>query len=224
MTTQEEKASPSLSQNLRTTQTPQGAGEKGSRFNISPEDHGRANVYRLLAGLLSAPPTQERLSALQQLQGDDSPFGQALQSLVDVAATCGVEAVEEEYHALFIGVARGELVPYGSYYLTGFLNEKPLANLRAAMRDLGIVKSPDNKDPEDHIGSVCDMMAGLILGEFSEPTNLARQKAFFNEHIGSWAPHLFKDLEGAKSAILYAPLGTMGRLFMDIEETAFGMS
>ena len=91
------------------------------------------------------------------------------------------------------------------------------------MAALGIRKNPDESDPEDHIASILDMSAGLILGDYGKPLALADQREFFKEHLGSWAPHFFRDLEGAKKSVLYAPLGTMGRLFMEIEETALEM-
>ncbi|MGE0613108.1 MAG: molecular chaperone, partial [Hyphomicrobiales bacterium] len=136
----------------------------------------------------------------------------------------GLDQVRREYHDLFIGEGRGELLPYGSYYLTGFLNEKPLARLRNDMAALGIARDPSVREPEDHIAALLDMMAGLITGEFGDPASVAEQKRFFETHLSSWVDHFFADLEGAKSSVLYAALGTVGRRFIEIEETAFSMS
>ncbi|MGB0756514.1 MAG: TorD/DmsD family molecular chaperone, partial [Candidatus Puniceispirillaceae bacterium] len=122
------------------------------------------------------------------------------------------------------GVGRGELLPYCSYYLTGFLNEKPLANLRKDMAQIGMARADDVKDPEDHIASLCDMMAGLITGAFGRPFSVSEQANFFNKHLAPWAGLFFSDLEAAKTAVFYAPVGTMGRIFMDIESQAFSMS
>jgi len=191
---------------------------------LATEDLLRARMYRFLARLLSAPPDEAMLKSLSEMDGDDTGLGKAMLSFANIASKINQEQAEEEYHDLFIGVARGELLPYGSYYLTGFLHEKPLSKLRNDMAQLGIASDASHKEPEDHIASLMDMMAGLITGEFGEPAPLAGQKAFFEAHIASWASHFFADLEGAKSSVLYAAIGTIGRSFMEIEATAFSMS
>ena len=157
------------------------------------------------------------------MTGDDSDLGQGIQALARLAATLSPEAVEKEYNALFIGLGRGELLPYGSYYLTGFLNEKPLARLREHLAKLGIERSGDVKEPEDHIATLCEIMSGLIVGNFGEPLSIEDQHAFFNTHIATWAEHFFSDLEGADGSVFYAPVGKIGRAFMRIEIEAFRM-
>jgi TorA maturation chaperone TorD len=112
-------------------------------------------------------------------------------------------------------------LPYASYYLTGFLHEKPLADLRAKMRSLGIKRKQGVSEPEDHLGALCEMMAGMIAGAFGQPMPLQTQKEFFNAHIAPWASHCFSDLEAAESAVLYAPVGSLGRLLMGIEQESF---
>jgi TorA maturation chaperone TorD len=104
------------------------------------------------------------------------------------------------------------------------LNEKPLARLRQEMARLGIERADGVAEPEDHIGSVCEIMAGLIRGDFGSPMPVAEQAAFFERHIGSWAGQFFKDLETAKSATFYRPVGALGRVFLEIETTAFEMA
>jgi TorA maturation chaperone TorD len=174
--------------------------------------------------LLSAPADGALLKSVSEMEGDETGLGKAMLSFAKMAQKVDLTQAEEEYHELFIGVARGELLPYGSYYLTGFLHEKPLSKLRNDMARLGIARDADRKEPEDHIASLMDMMAGLITGEFGDPAPLAEQKTFFEAHISSWASHFFADLEGAKSSVLYAALGSIGRSFMEIEATAFSMS
>jgi TorA maturation chaperone TorD len=191
---------------------------------LAQEDALRAQMYRFLARLLAAPPDKALLETISKMDGDQSDLGKAMLSLGRVASKTGADKAEREYHDLFIGLARGELLPYGSYYLTGFLHEKPLAKLRSDMAQLGIERSADVKEPEDHIAALMDMMAGLITGEFGKPAPLAEQKRFFEAHISPWASHFFADLEGAKSSVLYAALGSIGRSFMEIEATAFSMS
>jgi TorA maturation chaperone TorD len=184
----------------------------------------RAQCYALLARFLASPPTAETLALARGLRGDGSDLGRALDALAAVAAKTTPNAAEIEYHDLFIGVAQGELQPYASYYLTGFLHEKPLADLRGEMAVLGIVRRVGVHEPEDHIAALCEMMAGLISGAFDARADLDAQRKFFERHIAPWAPRFFADLESAKAAVLYMPIGTIGRLFMRIENEAFAMT
>ena len=190
---------------------------------IAPEERLRAHQYQLLARWLAAPPEKELLDLAAGFAGDDTEFGLALGELGGRARQATPEGASREYHELFIGIGRGELVPYASYYLTGFLNEKPLSKLRSDMARLGIARAETVKEPEDHIAALCEMMAGLITGAFGAPLELAAQRNFFDRHLASWAPVFFDDLEKAESARLYAPVGTIGRVFMGIEKTAFLM-
>ena len=190
---------------------------------VLPEERLRAHQYHLLARFLAAPPDAGLLALASSFTGDDTELGQALGTLARVAARFTPEAAAEEYHDLFIGVPRGELLPYASYYLTGFLYERPLAKLRVDMARLGIARADEVKEPEDHIAALCDMMAGLITGAFGPPLDLQAQRAFFDAHLAPWAERFFQDLEGARAATLYAPIGTLGRVFMGIEQAAFRM-
>lgn len=192
--------------------------------DIAEEDRLRAQLYRLLAQLLADIPDRRRLEQISRLTGDDSDLGQALSALGAAARAAVPSTVDDEYHDLFIGVGRGELMPYGSYYLTGFVYDKPLARLREDMRRLGIARAENVKEPEDHIAALCEMMAGLIEGAFGDPAELAAQRAFFDTHLGPWAARFFADLEAAKSSNFYMPVGRVGRIFMEIEATAFEMA
>lgn len=204
--------------------------EEASReaaITLAPEDELRAQLYQFLARFLAAPPSEEELEVAAKMDGDEAEeteLGKAFHAFSRLAARTDAEKVSQEYQDLFIGVGRGELLPFGSYYLTGFLHEKPLAKLRNDMARLGIERAEDVKEPEDHIAALMDIMAGLITGEFGDPLPLSEQKQFFETHIASWAKHFFADLEGAKTSVLYAALGTIGRHFMEIEETAFSMA
>ena len=115
-------------------------------------------------------------------------------------------------------------MPYASFYLTGFLNEKPLAALRQDMVARGLERAANVFEPEDNIASLMEMMAGLIRGRFGAPASLADQKTFFGRHVGPWAGHFFADLEAARSSVLYASVGAVGRVFMEIEAEGFRMS
>ncbi|MFQ5765527.1 MAG: molecular chaperone [Rhodospirillales bacterium] len=168
--------------------------------------------------------TDETLETLRALDGntDESEFGRALASLGAMAVRTPRGAAEDEYSALFVGVgAGGELLPYASHYLTGFLYEKPLADLRGDLNDLGIGASGASKEPEDHVAFLCEVMHGLITGAFGEPADMATQKNFFEKQIAPWVGLFFEDLEGAKSAALYMSVGTIGKLFLVIEAKAF---
>ena len=193
-------------------------------ISIPEEDLLRADLYDFLGALLSAPASKDLLGKTAALSGDSSELGDAIQTLAKVAKSTNIASAEREFNALFIGLARGELLPYGSYYLTGFLHEKPLAALRRDMVGLGLERAPNVFEPEDNIASLCEAMAALIRGRFGDPLPIAKQKDFFNKHLAPWAGHFFKDLEGAKNSVLYAPVGTIGRLFMDIEKEAFRMT
>ncbi len=194
------------------------------RVEIAEEDRLRADLYGFLSALLAAPPDRMLLDKTAALQGDESELGRAIGTLAKLAKATTPSSTEREFTKLFIGLGRGELLPYASYYLTGFLNEKPLASLRKDMSALRISRAPNVYEPEDNIASLMEMMAGLITGQFGAPTALARQKEFFNRHIAPWAGHFFADLEGAKGSVFYTPVGTVGRLFVDIEREAFRMS
>lgn len=190
---------------------------------IDETDQSRVNVYRLLARLLREPPDSSLLSILAQMTGDESELGHAIGELAQAAAETSLADSRDEYNVLFIGLGRGVLTPFGSYYLTGFMHEKPLARLRDDMRPLGIARSDDVKDPEDHAAALMEMMAGLIDGSFGAAQPVSAQKAFFDRHVGSWVTHFFKDLEACSSARFFKPVGRIGRLFMTIEQGAFEM-
>jgi len=201
---------------------PQGGGA-ANVATLSPEDESRAAIYALLAKLLSNLPTDDQLTEIGKLEGSDTAFGQAITALAGAARNTTAAAAEDAYHEIFIGLTRGKLLPYGSYYLTGFLHEKPLARLRNTMAALGIEGNPDVKDPEDHIASVLDMMGGLIRGDFPASGSLENQRVFFKEHVQSWAPYFFRDLEKIEEHELYAAIGTLGRVFLELEAAALEM-
>ena len=194
-----------------------------SQAVVSEEDELRAQLYEFLATLLRVEPTDAVVKQVAGLSGDDTPIGQASSTLAHLAQKMDGTSVRNEYVDLFIGVGRGELLPYCSYYLTGFLNEKPLAKLRQDMAAIGIARADGVKEPEDHIASLCDMMAGLIRGQFSRSFTLAEQASFFKKHLAPWAGLFFNDLESAKNAVFYAPVGSIGKVFMDIESKSFDM-
>jgi TorA maturation chaperone TorD len=184
-------------------------------------DLGRARCFALLGALLARPPAAHLLGQVATVTGDDTPVGEALGALAEAAAEADEDRVEREFHHLFVGVGRGEMLPYGSYYQTGFLHERPLARLRGEMQDLGIVRADGVVEPEDHIAQLCEMMAGLATGAF--PSDPERQRRFFERHVASWAPRFFSDLETAKAARFYRAVGRFGRVVMDVERDAYAL-
>ncbi len=191
---------------------------------ISAEDRLRADLYNYLGVMLARPADQMLLDQTAALSGDDSELGTAINGLARVARAVSPKKVVTEFNALFIGLGRGELLPYASYYLTGFLNEKPLAALRSDMSALRISRAPNVFEPEDNIASLMEMMGGMIVGRFGNPAPDTTQRAFFNKHVAPWARHFFTDLQKANNSVLYAGLGAVGSAFMDIEREGFRMT
>ncbi|AZV77102.1 molecular chaperone TorD [Parasedimentitalea marina] len=195
-----------------------------AQVTVTQEDRLRADLYNFLGLLLSTPPDQMLLEQTAGLTGDEGELGTAINALAKLAHLSKPAAVESEFNKLFIGLGRGELLPYASYYLTGFLNEKPLAALRRDMAVRGMTRAENVYEPEDNIASLMEMMGALIVGRFGEPASLTDQKTFFNKHIGSWGGHFFSDLEAAQNSVLYAAVGAVGRVFMEIEAEGNRMS
>jgi TorA maturation chaperone TorD len=181
----------------------------------------RAREYNLLATLLAAAPDRELLERLGRLTGDSSPVGAAHGALAAAAAEADPAVVNREYFKLFVGVGRGELLPYASYYLTGFLNERPLAAVRRDLGVLGLARGDGRHDPEDHAAFLCEVMAELATGDAGAPG--LDQEAFFARHLRPWAGRFFADLEGAEAARFYRAVGALGATFMAVEAEAFAL-
>ncbi len=187
------------------------------------DDFLRARFYGLLAALLVAPPPEELLRRLAAMSTDSTALGTVLGQLAQAAAATDADRAADEFAALFVGVTGGEIIPYGSWYLTGFLHEKPLAELRDDMARLGIERSPGVSESEDHAASLCEMMQGLISGVFGPPLDLSEQKIFFQTHLERWMPRFLADLDKAPSARFYRAVAETGRVFLEIEAQAFAM-
>ncbi|MBR0823959.1 molecular chaperone TorD family protein [Bradyrhizobium manausense] len=186
---------------------------------LDPIDAARAQEYALLATLLSAPPSKRLLEQLAALTGDATPLGRAHADLARAASDTVAAKIEREYFDLFVGLGRGELLPYASYYLTGFLNERPLSRLRADLTALGIERVANSSEPEDNAAILCEVMAGLAGGSFEASPEA--QRAFFEKHVSSWMGRLFADMESAENARFYRAVGALGRALLEIETEAF---
>jgi TorA maturation chaperone TorD len=197
------------------------AGGAGPLGDIDEIDAARAQEYALLATLLIRAPDQHLLDRLAALRGDASPLGLAHVALAEAADRTNADLAEREFFNLFIGLGRGELLPYGSYYLTGFLHERPLARLRADLARLQIERSAGQAEPEDHAGLLCEMMAGVVSRRLS--THPEADRELFEKHLAPWIGRFFADLEQAEAADFYRRIGTLGRVFMEIETQAFAL-
>jgi len=184
-------------------------------------DAARAQEYALLSVLLARAPDAALLARITELRGDASPLGLAHAALAEAASRASVERVEREYFDLFIGLGRGELLPYGSYYLSGFLHERPLARLRADLLKLGIERAAGQAEPEDHAAILCEIMARVVGRRFEAPDGADRE--LFEQHMRPWIGRFFADLERAEAADFYRRIGTLGRVFIEIESDAFAL-
>jgi TorA maturation chaperone TorD/DNA-binding transcriptional regulator YdaS (Cro superfamily) len=195
--------------------------ESRSAPGVDDVDAARGREYALLATLLGRAPDADFLSRVAQLRGDPSPLGLAHAALGEAAARVDAERVGREYFELFVGLGRGELLPYGSYYMSGFLYERPLARLRGDLKRFGIEQAPSESEPEDHAAILCEVMAALAGGEIEAPPEAERE--IFQKHIAPWMGQFFSDLENSRTAKFYARVGLLGRTLMEIETEAFAL-
>ena len=187
-------------------------------------DQLRANTYRFLAALLAAPPSDELLHLLEHGQDHemdgpehkDAPLAEAWQMLRLAAREADAAQLDDEYHALFIGLGRGELVPYASWYLTGFLMDRPLAYLRQDLQYLGIERQQDVSEPEDHVAALCEAMVEIIDAGEDIPSHW--QRKFYSDHMAPWMGMFYRDLQQAKCACFYTAVGRLGEAFMNLED------
>ena len=184
----------------------------------------RASVYELLARLLAREPdaaTVQSLRDIGEIDAGEGPLAMGWQLMKQAAGKAELSAIHEEYFALLVGVGRGELVPFGSWYITGFLMEKPVAVLRADLNNLGIERQGGVAESEDHIAALCDAMALIIRN--SDEIPLGTQQAFFNDHLAPWVHRFFSDMQNARSAHFYRAVGFFGESFFDFEQQLLKM-
>ena len=194
-------------------------------MEVNADQAVRINTYRLLATLLAATPSQDVLSLLQQIDAPtnngDSGMAASWQSLRLAGERTTVEDLSDEYFDLFIGLGRGELVPYGSWYMTGFLLDRPLRVLRQDLAALGFERQEDVREPEDHAAALCETMSLII--DSSDEIPFETQRKFFNDHMGTWIERFFIDLQEAKAARFYRAVGQFGQQFIEIENQYLAM-
>lgn len=191
------------------------------------EETARAEVYGLLAALLYAPPSSAFLAQLRVAVTEAPAAGGYLEepwrALVAVARDTSDDAVADEFQALFGGVGKPEVYVYGSHYLSGFLNEKPLAQLREQLAALGLSRDDTMPETEDHIAFLCEVMRFLIAGEDVAVANLTQQQAFFAAHLQPWVAALCDALDNHPRAGFYRAVGGFLRAFVSVEAQGFDM-
>jgi TorA maturation chaperone TorD len=188
------------------------------------EEMARADLYGLLANLFYAPPSADFLAALRSAGAEEeSVLGQAWQALIQAARNADAEALREEYDALFIGTGKPEILLYGSYYLSGFLMEKPLAALRSDLQELGLERAAHMSETEDHIASLCEVMRYLIASDDVLVANLVQQKQFFAAHMAGWVAQMCDAIIAHPRASFYAQLAQLTKIFFEVEMQAMEM-
>lgn len=197
------------------------------RSSALDEETARAELYGLLAQLYYAPPTPELLANLRLAATEAPAAGGFLEepwrALVGVSRDMSDEEVAEEYDTLFGGVGKPELYLFGSHYLSGFLNEKPLVNLRDDLAELGLARDEAMRDTEDHIAYLCEVMRYLIAGDDVTVSNLTQQQAFFAAHLQPWVNDMTQALQQHPRARFYAALAGFTGAFVGVETQAFDM-
>ncbi len=187
------------------------------------EQRYRASAYSLLAALLRAAPDQALLDHLVKLSpsGDAEPdaLSEAMAKLAAAAEEFDPDQLEDEYNNLFIGIGKGEVVPYGSWYLTGYLMEKPLSDLREDLKTLGFERNDDVREPEDHAAAIFEVFSVMI----NDASGLTEQQRFFEKHMKPWLGRFFADLGNARSADFYKPVARFGAAFIDLEQAYLSM-
>lgn len=191
------------------------------------EETARAEVYGLLAALYYAPPSPELLTQLRVAVTEAPAAGAFLEEswrgVVSAARDLGDAEVADEFDALFGGVGKPEVFLYGSHYLSGFLNEKPLAHLRTDLAKLGLARDEAMPETEDHVAYICEVMRYLIAGDDVEVANLTRQREFFTAHVQPWVPQLCETLAAHPKARFYAALAGFTSAFISVEAQGFDM-
>lgn len=197
---------------------------------VLPEDQARAEIYALLGNLFYQPPSAELLESIATTKTicndvPDSGFCQAWRALQQAAASADAEAVKDEFDTAFIGTGRQPVMLYGSFYLAGFLHEKPLAQLRDELTKMGLARSGISHETEDHISALCDVMRFLIAGDQERlPAALSVQRDFFQRHINSWNTQLCVAVIAATQTHFYKHVAQFMREFIAIENESFDIA
>ena len=191
------------------------------------EETARAEIYGLLSQLFYAPPSQEWLGQLQVAVTEAPDAGAFLEEpwreLVASARALTQAQIAAEYSQLFGGVGKPEIYLGGSHYLSGFLNEKPLVRLRDDLAALGLGRSQDMSETEDHAAYVFEVMRYLIAGDDVTVSNLTHQMAFFSQHVKPWLSLMCQAVIAHPKAVFYARLANFTEGFLSVEAQGFDL-
>ncbi|MCF8165783.1 MAG: molecular chaperone TorD family protein [Rhodoferax sp.] len=195
-----------------------------------PEDLARADLYGLIARLFHEAPDQELLDQIvssipegQEAQSEDAPLARVWQNLVEMAKANPAKAWQDEFDQNFISVGRPIIILNGSFYMAGYLNERPLVEIRRALDAFGLESAEEISETEDHISALCEVMRYLIAGDDVEISNLTNQRVFFNDHIRPWHDDLFDAIDNVPEMRLYHSVASLAREFLAIEGQGFDM-
>lgn len=194
------------------------AQEKTAK-DITEHDQLRADIYHLLAALFRSSPNNELIRFLANIDIEpttNNAMAQAWYALKLAASQASTEQLEDEYFAVFLGVGCGEILPYGSWFISGSLLDKPLALLRQDLKQLGYERNDNIAEPEDHIAALLEVMGLLITQAPSY-----RQLAFYQRHMESWINRFCDDLAKAPSAIFYNKVAQLAKAFFELETIEF---
>ncbi|CAH1557383.1 Putative formate dehydrogenase-specific chaperone [Vibrio jasicida] len=180
----------------------------------------RTEIYLVLSALFRSAPSEEMIEFLTSLEVEpsESAMQKAWIALQQAAKDSNREALEDEYQDLFIGIGRGEVMPFGSWHMTGAMMEKPLAEIRHDLELLGFERDENVKEPEDHIAALCEVMS-MLTGEEED-----LQQAVFNKHIAPWFCSFTQQLENAQSANFYKPAAQLCEAFLTLEQVRFSVN
>ena len=192
------------------------------------EETARAELYGLIAELFYAPPTPALLAQLRVAATQAPSAGGFLEepwrNLVGTAREMDDSAIVREYEDLFGGVGKPEVYVYASHYLSGFLNEKPLVQLRHDLAALGLTRDTATMpETEDHVSYLMEVMRFFVAGDDVAVSNLTQQAKFFASHLQTWVMGLSDVLQANPRARFYAALAGLTRAFMSVETQGFDL-
>ena len=192
--------------------------------SIEPEDQARADYYALLASLFYRAPDTRLLQAIAIAEPPVGVLSSTWQRLADASNVVPEDALAEEYDAVFIGMGKPPVMVYGSFYMAGFMMEKPLAALRQNLAELGFVRAQNVREPEDHLAAICDVMRAMIQGDLdAKPQSLATQKAFFLTHVKPWVFDCTNAISAYHQSNFYKHVAAFAAAFFEVELEALEM-
>jgi TorA maturation chaperone TorD len=197
---------------------------------IEPEDETRARFYALLGRLYARGPDAPLLAALAGSpawpdHGGDGGLGAAWNKLILASRAMDADAAAQEFTEMFIGVGKSPVNLHASHWIAGFMMEKPLAELRGSLAELGLARRPGADVLEDQLAALCETMRILIAGEGErEPATVAVQRAFFERHIASWVFDCCNAIRDCPLANYYRRVAEFTIVLMTVERDSLAIA